>query len=133
MTLALMKSFGVKSTWVNETIVVQNQKYKVNGTFAIELDWSAASYFYSLVALSPIGFTLYLNGLKMNSVQGDSVCVQLFEKLGVETEETPMGLRIEKTQSPQKSRDTFKKVDAEESDAFSKKEKKHIYYMFSVT
>lgn len=104
MTLALMKSFGVKSTWVNETIVVQNQKYKVNGTFAIELDWSAASYFYSVVALSPIGFTLYLNGLKMKSVQGDSVCVQLFEKLGVETEETPMGLKIEKTQSPQKSK-----------------------------
>ncbi|MCW9036833.1 MAG: 3-phosphoshikimate 1-carboxyvinyltransferase, partial [Altibacter sp.] len=49
-----------------------------------ESDWSSASYFYSLVALSE-GLSVTLKHFKENSLQGDSALVSLFETLGVKT------------------------------------------------
>ena len=64
------------------------QRYKV------EADWSSASYWYALVACG-IGEVNLLN-LSLNSIQGDSICAEIFKSFGVVTEELNDGLRIYK-------------------------------------
>src|SRR5690606_9654230 len=51
MTLSLMKQFGVEANFEGNTITVPHQNYHP-ATFAVESDWSAASYWYSMVALA---------------------------------------------------------------------------------
>jgi 3-phosphoshikimate 1-carboxyvinyltransferase len=87
MTLKQMEAFGVKviADWQNMTISVSPQKYKVVN-YAVESDWSGASYWYSMVALSEHPeSSLELLGLKENSLQGDSVITQIMSHLGVKS------------------------------------------------
>ena len=51
----------------------------------MESDWSSASYFFSIVALSEIGTQIILSSYKQNSLQGDSSLVEIYKNLGVET------------------------------------------------
>lgn len=51
----------------------------------IESDWSSASYFYSIVALSDVGTSITLSTYKNNSLQGDSVLEEVYKYFGVET------------------------------------------------
>ncbi|MBT8299909.1 MAG: 3-phosphoshikimate 1-carboxyvinyltransferase, partial [Maribacter sp.] len=51
----------------------------------IESDWSSASYFYSIVALSEVGSEIQLGAYKSNSLQGDSVLAEIYKEFGVET------------------------------------------------
>ncbi len=83
MTLNLMEKFGVKHEWKENEIHIAPQKYHV-GTYAVESDWSASSYWYSIVSLGHSA-EIKLLGLKKDSLQGDSEIVQLMEKLGVST------------------------------------------------
>ena len=83
MTLDMMKHFGVKSKWEGNVIQIPMQEYKP-ATFTVEPDWSAASYWYQIAALSP-GAVVMLKGLVSQSYQGDSRCWQLFKSLGVST------------------------------------------------
>jgi 3-phosphoshikimate 1-carboxyvinyltransferase len=92
MTLDMMSHFGITSQWEGNTIHIPMQEYKPN-TFAVEPDWSAASYWYQIAALSP-GATVYLKGLVSDSYQGDSRCWQLFEQLGVSTIFDKSGARL---------------------------------------
>ena len=92
MTLGLMSRFGVKNEWNGNTIRIANQKY-AGGNISIESDWSAASYWYSIVALaSSAEFTL--KGLRPNSLQADIRIVMIMDKLGVGTEFNLTGVRI---------------------------------------
>lgn len=84
LTLKLMEEFGVKCEWNGNTIVVPQAAYKPV-EFTVEGDWSAASYWYELVALSEKGSATLL-GLYTNSYQGDSKVAELFTQLGVKTE-----------------------------------------------
>jgi 3-phosphoshikimate 1-carboxyvinyltransferase len=87
MTLKQMEAFGVKviADWQNMTITVSPEKYKVVD-YAVESDWSGASYWYSMVALSEHPeSSLELLGLKENSLQGDSVITQIMSHLGVKS------------------------------------------------
>lgn len=81
MTLGLMKEFGVEHNWVENVITVLPQKY-VAKSYEVEADWSAASYYFGLVALIP-GTELSLGGLRQNSIQGDSKIVEMMKQLGV--------------------------------------------------
>lgn len=83
MTLKLMRNFGVKSTWIDDNILIEPQKYRIKD-YTIESDWSAASYWYEMAAFSDEA-ELILYGLKRRSIQGDSVLIKLYEKLGVKT------------------------------------------------
>ena len=83
MTLNLMNKCGVVAPWDGNRISVNSQDYSM-GKICVEADWSAASYFYSLLAISK-GGRLHLRGLEKNSIQGDAVVVDLFEHLGVTT------------------------------------------------
>ena len=91
ITLELMKKFGVTSSWKGNTIQVTPQEYTPT-SFSVESDWSAASYWYAISCLSGCG--MELSGLYKNSLQGDSAGANLFEKLGVQTEFTEIGVRL---------------------------------------
>ncbi|MBI5915640.1 MAG: 3-phosphoshikimate 1-carboxyvinyltransferase [Bacteroidetes bacterium] len=83
MTLRMMAHFGVGHTWQGDVIWVAPQKY-VAKDFTVEADWSAASYYYALAALSE-RCDLRLHGLFEDSWQGDSVLASMMERFGVET------------------------------------------------
>jgi 3-phosphoshikimate 1-carboxyvinyltransferase len=87
MTLKQMEAFGVKvqTDWQNMTIKVEHQNYEAV-SYSVESDWSGASYWYSMVALSKHPeSSLELLGLKENSLQGDSVITQIMSHLGVKS------------------------------------------------
>lgn len=98
MTIQQMKSFGITVTpdWENMTITVPAQQYEVI-PYAIESDWSGASYWFSMVALSEFeDAELELLGLKENSLQGDSVITDIMNHLGVKSEYTGRGFKLTK-------------------------------------
>lgn len=87
MTLAIMRDFGAEADWEDErTIVVAPVSYRAR-TYFVESDWSAASYWYEMVALAPNDDAeVVLPGLFAKSLQGDSGGAKVFEQLGVSTE-----------------------------------------------
>ncbi len=98
MTIQQMKSFGITVTpdWDNMTITVPAQQYEVI-PYAIESDWSGASYWFAIVALSEFeDAELELLGLKENSLQGDSVITDIMSHLGVKSEYTGRGFKLTK-------------------------------------
>ena len=86
LTLWMMGEFGADAEWTsNDTITVKPQPYK-NHDYFIENDWSGASYWYEIMALSnDHNAELRLTGLKDGSKQGDSVVRYIFSLLGVKT------------------------------------------------
>jgi len=91
LTLNLMEEYGVKAVWQDErTIIIPEANYRPK-PMTVEADWSAASYWYEIVALNP-GLQVTLRGLKKNSRQGDAKVRDIFEKLGVRSKFTNKGL-----------------------------------------
>jgi 3-phosphoshikimate 1-carboxyvinyltransferase len=85
MTLALLNEIGVETSFVENKIIVKPQSAIQNLKFTIESDWSSASYWYSIVAFSDLGFQVTLSSYKENSLQGDSALVEIYKNFGVET------------------------------------------------
>jgi 3-phosphoshikimate 1-carboxyvinyltransferase len=94
MTLNLIEKFGVESDWNGDTINITAQNYSA-ADYTIESDWSAASYWYALVALSTSA-TIKLIGLRQNSTQGDIAIVSIMNKLGVMSTFEKDGVLLEK-------------------------------------
>ncbi len=85
MTLALLNEVGIE-TFFEENIIKVLPKAQVNSKqLVIESDWSSASYFYSIIALSEVGSEIKLSAYKDNSLQGDSVLAKIYSEFGVET------------------------------------------------
>ncbi len=82
MTLDMMKTWGVDSDFTGNIITIAPQTYKATN-FDIEADWSAASYWYEIAALS--SGDIQLHGLSRNSLQGDSNIAKFFENFGIIT------------------------------------------------
>lgn len=118
MTMQVMKAFGVEVKWENNLISIESgqryartlsshcggtEKTAQTASYTIECDWTAASYWYEIVALHPDKTArVLLRGLREASEQGDSVCARWFEALGVMTTFTAEGAILEKsTKSPQ--------------------------------
>lgn len=86
MTLSLLNQLGVKTTFEHNIITVEHAKSGISPiTLTVESDWSSASYFYSIVALSEIGTEITLSSYKKKSLQGDSVLATIYKDFGVET------------------------------------------------
>ena len=96
MTIRLMNIFGVDVLVEGQTFTVHRQSYKPV-PFTVESDWSAASYWYEMVALSD-NAEVSLQGLLANSLQGDANIKHLFKKLGVDTRYTSDGVVISRTE-----------------------------------
>lgn len=99
MTLRLMQRFGAEADWEADghTLRVAPKPYVAPEAFDVEPDWSGASYWYEMVALSPDAEArIVLPRLSAESVQGDSAVAVWFEQLGVHTEFTPEGAVLTK-------------------------------------
>ena len=87
MTVEMMRDFGAQVAWQGDHVIdVAPGGYKPR-PYVIENDWSAASYWYEMVALShDDGAEVVLPGLHRHSLQGDSQVCEVFAELGVATE-----------------------------------------------
>ena len=86
LTLWMMGEFGAEAKWSSaDTITVAHKPYK-GRDYYIESDWSGASYWYEMVALSnDRNAEVRLTGLMDGSMQGDSTSRYIFSLLGVKT------------------------------------------------
>lgn len=107
LTLQLMQDFGAKAAWTSsDSISVAPQPY-TSIPFTVESDWSAASYWYQIAALSP-KTEIELLGLFRNSYQGDSRGAEVFSRLGITTEFTTKGVKLKKTgKAPKRLEEDF--------------------------
>lgn len=86
MTLALLHEIGVETNFENNSITVKPlQAFTKSKKLVVESDWSSASYYYSICALSEIGTEIQLSAYKENSLQGDSTLASIYKKFGVDT------------------------------------------------
>lgn len=99
LTLKLMEMYGVKCDWQNNTIKVPRTDYKAVEA-KVEGDWSAASYWFEIIALGKPGDSITLKGLDRYSWQGDSAVAQLFKELGVQSKFTKKGLVLTNNGTP---------------------------------
>jgi len=98
MTLQLMHEFGASAHRSESSypmlIEVEPGGYQ-DIPYIIENDWSAASYWYEMVALSQDSQAqVTMPHLKKESTQGDCKGAELFKLLGVQTEYTKNGVNI---------------------------------------
>lgn len=94
MTLRLMQRFGAQAGWEpdGQTLLVEPQPYTAPEVFDVEPDWSGASYWYEMMALTPDAHArVALPRLTAQSVQGDARVAEWFSPLGVHTAFTPEG------------------------------------------
>ncbi len=101
MTLSLLSELEIENSWKESTITVKPKKQLEDKTITVESDWSSASYYYSIVALSKDA-EITLKAYKKNSLQGDAVLADIYQKFGVETifEEHTITLKKNKTKVP---------------------------------
>jgi len=82
MTLALLNSLGVTTSFVGQVIRVLPIEEPKRVTQIVESDWSSASYFFSIAALSDEA-EIHLTSYRQESLQGDSVLRSIYKNLGV--------------------------------------------------
>lgn len=95
MTLEIMQNAGINGSFKNNRIAIAHQEELPSKTINIESDWSSASYFYSLAAISETA-GLSLSNYRETSLQGDSCIVEIYEQLGVTTKFTDNSIYLEK-------------------------------------
>jgi 3-phosphoshikimate 1-carboxyvinyltransferase len=83
MTISLMKYFGVEVLSENNRIVVLPGKYRAK-SIQIENDWSSASFWYQAAALSDSA-EIHLKNLSANSIQGDSVIMDIMKQFNIDS------------------------------------------------
>lgn len=108
MTLSLLNEIGIETDFQDNIICVkpgtQNSKPR---TVIVESDWSSASYFYSVIALSPEDTSVTLSSYKEHSVQGDSAVADIYKVFGVETVFQDNSITLTKTRNPKPGTQNF--------------------------
>jgi len=108
MTLKLLDWIGVDTSFVGNLITVKpSAKNPTPKTIVVESDWSSASYFYSIIALSKMGTQIELSSFKENSLQGDAILTTIYEQMGVETHYEEGKIKLIKSQNPIKQNIKF--------------------------
>jgi len=100
MTMELLRQFGFTIQHHKNNISLSSLSTVKNiRNFEVESDWSAASYYYSICALSP-GAIIKLKTIHQNSLQADAILPKIYNRLGVESEFTAneLILRHKKTE-----------------------------------
>lgn len=96
LTLKLMERFGIHYLWKGNEIRIDQQSYR-SIQFTVEADWSGASYWYAMAALTD-DCNLLLKGLQLQSLQGDASQAVWFEKyFGVRSNQEIDGVRLTKS------------------------------------
>ena len=112
MTLSLLNSIGVTTSFEGQIINVLPLKESKKVTQTIESDWSSASYFFSIVALSKAA-EIHLTSFSQKSLQGDSILRSIYKDLCVsshfagdtlilkkENKHPPTSLQLDLSKSP---------------------------------
>ena len=107
MTLELLNQIGVETFFESNTIKINPKSNILNLKSIIESDWSSASYFYSIIALSAIGTKITLSSYKQNSLQGDAVLVEIYKNFGVETTFNDNTITLKKIENSQHTTHNF--------------------------
>jgi len=81
MTLGLMEGFGINYSWDGNKIVVNQQNY-ISKNYTVEADWSAATFWFQIAALTK-NCNIKLNGLYQESIQGDAKAKIIFKDFGI--------------------------------------------------
>ncbi|WP_256009523.1 3-phosphoshikimate 1-carboxyvinyltransferase [Desertivirga xinjiangensis] len=97
MTLAMLAEAGINHTWDGSVISIPAQAFQPS-VITVEPDWSAASYWYAIAALSDKS-EINLPFLKQNSLQGDSRISNIMTSFGITTAFTDEGLVLVKSAS----------------------------------
>jgi 3-phosphoshikimate 1-carboxyvinyltransferase len=79
MTLWCLKQFGINIQREGNKFIILRQKY-VPTSVKIESDWSSASYFLALGAMSEGG--VLIQNLNLASLQGDRVIIEILREMG---------------------------------------------------
>ena len=125
LTLQLMRDFGAQADWISEDCITVSPGGYTDTPFTVESDWSAASYWYQMMAIEGIKnekikggdrssakesedstkeeahtAEIELLGLFAHSYQGDSRGAEVFTRLGVHTEYTDRGVKLTRKGTP---------------------------------
>lgn len=85
MTYNILKKVGIQVLWNNNKISIFSSSPKNKNIFYIESDWTSASYYYSLAAISN-NCNIILSKYEKNSLQGDSYINKIYNMFfGVKT------------------------------------------------
>ncbi len=84
MTLSLLNDAGIKGVFKDNKITIKPYEEISPKNIVVESDWSSASYFYSIVALSD-NKSVTIGSYKKQSYQGDAKLAEIYKNLGVET------------------------------------------------
>lgn len=109
MTLSLLNEIGVETSFVgnkisvNPLVTLSAAEEPYPKSPIVESDWSSASYFYSIIALSEIGSEITLSSYKKESLQGDSVLPEIYRDFGVETTFENNKIHLRRVQIPSQS------------------------------
>ena len=98
MTLSLLNEIGVETSFIGNKIKIKSLSLIHHPlSLTVESDWSSASYFYSIIALSPIGTNITLLSYKSSSLQGDAALAKIYQNFGVETVFKDNAILLQKT------------------------------------
>lgn len=100
MTLQLLERIGVSAQLDGQRIRIAPKSEIEPISLAVESDWSAASYYYSIVALSKLGTKATLSTLREDSLQGDRVLSTVYKDFGVSTRFDDGKVILEKVSEP---------------------------------
>ena len=100
MTLQLLEKIGISAQLEDSRIRIAPKSEIEPISLAVESDWSAASYYYSIVALSKLGTKATLSTLREDSLQGDRVLSTIYKDFGVSTRFDDGKVIIEKVSEP---------------------------------
>ena len=102
MTLSLLNRVGVSTNFRGQYIHVKPYLKPKEQVLVVESDWSSASYFYSIIALSKVGSEIGLSSYSKESLQGDSVLAKIYLHFGVETSFKENSILLRKTKESSK-------------------------------
>ncbi len=94
MTLSMLQQCGIQHQWNGPIISIQNQAFQP-ATIYVEPDWSAASYWYAIAALCEEA-EIFLPGLTLYSLQGDSTITEIMANFGITSQFKNGGVWLKK-------------------------------------
>lgn len=96
MTKQQLESLGIKVEWLNNGIQVYPKKSISPQQVLVESDWSSASYWFSMLALSESS-EIELSSYKNQSLQGDASLKQIYAQyFGIQSEIEDDVLKLKK-------------------------------------
>ena len=101
MTLKLLERCGIKGSFKDNVIQILPASEVSSVELTVESDWSSASYFYSIAALSERA-GLKLRSYGQDSLQGDRLVAGIYRKLGVKTTFLDGKILLTKEEVPKK-------------------------------